>query len=868
MPVLSIKSFGGIAPKVPARLLQDTQAQVAINCPVFNGSLLPLANVGSSLYTLTKQGVPKTIYRFGQDTDSDVSYWFHWTKDVDVCRGQIAGDTSEWTFFTGDGGPRATYNALALAQGNYPSVSRPLGLAAPTQACSPLANAFDPDEYPAEIYLYSSHWAQMSTSYGIMVSTTTDDDASYTTVTLGGTGMSDIMVALNTSGLPITAESVDNSIKVYGDDLGVDARLFIKYQTGVEANTGSANFTYLSSPNASATGTTDTQAFLVVQDGEIGSISFGDVVEVYTSEATNATPVASVTASGSYTASSLAAALSIEIAGKLSVEAKGSCLLLRPGTEASGPAGYIRYARKTPVYNLLGEAQAETTTATTIVAQGSEAAGSAVMIITNADIAAARGKHIEVVVNGGDPSYIEIPTAFTLASLNLLGAYGLTVTTYGSIEPFAVVRSVATGANATFTIRGGSYSDTPVYAKLSAEGYIDEDLTSETRIYTWTWVNKESGYEFESAPAPASGSVEVKTGQTVSVTGLQDVPTGEYVVTHRRIYRSTAGIYLFVAEIPAASTSYIDAIEPEALAEEMPSTNWAEPPADLAGLINLPNGMMAGFVGRDVYFCDPYHPHAWPENYIQTIDYPVVGLGRMDTTLAVLTKGTPYFIQGTHPDAMAVVKADIQQACVSKRSIVSHGGAVFYAAPDGLMRLAPGGSQIVTQNYFSFKQWQSYFKPESIHAYQHDNQYIAFYDNGITRGGFIFDMVSGQFILHNIYAEAGFQDPQRDKLFLAFDDRTIHAWGQGPTLNYVWRSKKFTMPKPLSFGWAQLEAEAYPMTLTCYADGEVVHSQTVTSRNPFRLPVKVGRDWEMQVDGGTEVFSIALAHSASELRDA
>ena len=239
----------------------------------------------------------------------------------------------------------------------------------------------------------------------------------------------------------------------------------------------------------------------------------------------------------------------------------------------------------------------------------------------------------------------------------------------------------------------------------------------------------------------------------------------------------------------------------------------------------------------------------------------------MDTTLAVLTTGSPYFIQGTHPDSMAVVKADIQQACVSKRSIVSHGGAVYYAAPDGLMRLAPGGSDIVTSNYFNFKQWQAYFNPESIHAYQNDNQYIGFYDTGSTRGGFIFDMKSGQFILHDIYVEAGYQDLQRDKLFLALDNKDIKAWGYGATKNYIWRSKKFTMPKPLSFGWAQLEAEAYPMTLSCIADGQVVLTKTVESRDPFRLPVQVGRDWEMQVEGNSEVFSIAMAHSASELRD-
>ena len=239
----------------------------------------------------------------------------------------------------------------------------------------------------------------------------------------------------------------------------------------------------------------------------------------------------------------------------------------------------------------------------------------------------------------------------------------------------------------------------------------------------------------------------------------------------------------------------------------------------------------------------------------------------MDTTLAVLTTGSPYIIQGTHPSAMAVVKADLEQACVSKRSIVSHGGAVFYASPDGLMMLSSGGSRVVTDKLFSFRQWQAFFKPESLHAYQHDNQYIGFYDNGTQRGGFIFDIRSQNFILHDVYATAGFQDIQRDKLFLAFEDGSVRVWADGDAKNFVWRSKKFTMPKFLSFGWAQLEAEAYPMTLKVVADGVTVREHTVTSRDPFRLPAQGGRDYELEVSGGHEVFSISVAHSASELRD-
>ena len=539
MAVVGIKSFGGIAPKIPPRYLKDNQAQTALNCPVFAGSIQPILDMGSSLLTLEKSGTIKSIYRFGMDNVSDTQHWFHWTAEVDVCRSQIAGDTSEWTFFTGDGSPKATHSGIALSGTNYPAASRPLGLPSPTSAAS------------------------------------------------------------------------------------------------------------------------------------------------------------------------------------------------------------------------------------------------------------------------------------------------------------AVV-----------------------------SGAVDDTETVETRVYTYTFVNKEAGREIESAPAPASTSVDVRTSQTVTLGSFASVPGSGYIVTHRRIYRSTAGVFLLVDEIPVSQSTYPDTVDPDDLMEELPSLYWAEPPAALKGLINLPNGMMAGFVGRDLYFCEPYRPHAWPENYIQTIDFPVVGLGRMDTTLAVLTTGNPYFVQGSHPTNMAVVKSDLEQACVSKESIVSFGGGVIYAAPDGLMLLSPGGSRIITQDYFNFRQWQAYFNPTSIHAYQQDNQYIAFYDNGTTQGGFIYDIASRQFILHDMYATAGYHDLQRDKLFLTFSDKSLKVWQGGSAKSYIWRSKKFTMPQDMGFACAQLEAEAYPMTVKFYADGNLIHTQTAQSRNPFRLPAKRGRDWEIQVEGSNEVFSVVIANSMSELANA
>jgi len=69
----------------------------------------------------------------------------------------------------------------------------------------------------------------------------------------------------------------------------------------------------------------------------------------------------------------------------------------------------------------------------------------------------------------------------------------------------------------------------------------------------------------------------------------------------------------------------------------------------------------------------------------------------------------------------------------------------------------------------------------------------------------------------------------------------------------------------MSMACAQLDAEAYPVTAKFYVDGSLIHTETVASRTPFRLPDGSGRDWEVQLEGNTEVFGFAMAQSMMEL---
>lgn len=386
------------------------------------------------------------------------------------------------------------------------------------------------------------------------------------------------------------------------------------------------------------------------------------------------------------------------------------------------------------------------------------------------------------------------------------------------------------------------------------------------RVYTFRFV---SSWNEPSQPSPPSNVVSIGEGQTVTLT-MAAIPSGNHSISTREIYRSVSGEgesewLLVAAGIPAAQLTYADSVPDDQLGDALDSTDWEVPPNAMHSLVTMPNGMMAGATGKDVWLCDPMHPFAWSLAF--TVPYPVVALGAMDTTLAVLTTGKPSFYQGSSPDSMVEVHTDITQSCVSKRSVVQMDGAVIYASPDGLVKLSPAGSGILTDPLFTKDLWKL-FNPSSIHAYPWESKYVAFFSGatlpGMTQGGFVFDPAGGSFVYHDIYATAGYNDLQRDELYLVIGTE-IHSWYTGTAKAYTWRSKKFEPPQPMCFSAAQVEAEAYPVTFKLYGDGVLVHTQTVTSRNGFRLPSGRYRDFEFEISGSGEVFSVSLAQSIREL---
>ena len=408
----------------------------------------------------------------------------------------------------------------------------------------------------------------------------------------------------------------------------------------------------------------------------------------------------------------------------------------------------------------------------------------------------------------------------------------------------------------------------PTVAPSTAKtGTANANTTSETRVYTYTHVNS---FGEESAPfaatSMASSTEDVFPGESVVVT-LPTASITNFNVTKKRIYRSAQGTantaFLFVAEVTLATATFTDALDGDDLNEVLPSLTWLQPPSTLKGLVGMPNGVMAGFSGNDVYFSEPFRPFAWPLQYVQTVGYPIVGLGVIDTTLVVLTKGRPYFIQGSHPDSSVMVEADINQACISKRSIVSMNNNVFFASPDGVVALSPGGSSIITESLFDKETWQAQ-SPDDLLACMYESQYVGFFDATSGNGGFVYDMKQKTWNFHNVYVTGAYNDLKNDSLYI-IQNNELSKWDSGTDLTYTWKSKKFTFPEPKFFACYRVQAEAYPVTTKIYKDGVEIVNLSVTDDKLRRLPAGLGTAWEFQLEGNKEVYNVQLAQTPQEL---
>lgn len=909
---LSINEFTGIAPRQNPRYLPAGGSQQAINVEAFGSALRPIKGHGTELGSVTLNTGSKTIYRGDWGSSNSSQYWLSWTTEADVVRSQIAGDSHEWTFFTDNAAnsyPKATQHGEinpdapdALLSTPYPKEATRLGIPAPD---GPLGGAITyaaREVLGASIKLTPSILASMTNwdfeDMWCPFRISLDNGTQWffpTGLDAGGTPIGDLSAfspVIQLSAADLAHFNVESGIR-----LSLDGWATERWAT-IASNSPADMVTALNAMTYKGQLMVDAEVYLTT-GVQIKGRRSGAPVEMYIAYGADNYAQSYRGVGKAFTPEALQPYflgrlmdvnnVGVTIVGDhyydVTVSADDSLVI------TTNPYCFD------PTTNTVDTVHTDQATC--------EATGVDHWWILNGEnrhLTFLWGDNFQYQIHAQGSTENKGTAESRVYAFTWIADFGDFVWESDLSFPSAVA-NVFEDSTVHVLRRYAGYCQTTSAECKDIGGVWDGSHchTSENLCTTKgkTWVN----YDFSGTCSDAAYTNEAtclaanKTWTYTSATlpppvinPPSNASTG-YYVNGLRLYRATAGTYLLVAEGAVNETGvnsssnnlyYNDTKKAADLLGPCLSIGWEPPISTLTGLVNLPNGMVAGFSGRDIYFCEPYRPYAWPSAYMQTVDYPVVGLGVIDTTLVVLTEGTPYFIQGTHPATMAAVKSDLKQACVSKRSIVSMSGSVIFASPDGLVMLSPGGSAVITDSLFKKSDWDS-LSPETIIAFEHDGMYIAFHsaytmaDTNVAYG-FILDAKTKQFIRHNIRIHhndtvsnvtCGFSDLVNDSLYLS-DGTRIVPFGEGSAMVGKWKSKLFSLPQMTGFSCAQLEAEDYPVsspiTMTILCDGdEVIADRVITGPDAFRLPPVMGRSFEVSLETSKEVFNIQIAQSMDEI---
>lgn len=147
MASIKLRGFQGTRPRAHASVLDDMQAQTSQNARIDRGTLRPVRGT-TTIQALTVTP-PKSIFKYTP------SFWFEWNSIVNAVHSPVPNDAYDRAYFTGDGVPKVTDNAIATTgPGPYPTASYELGIPPPAAVTVAVAGTADNAEDLPETRYY------------------------------------------------------------------------------------------------------------------------------------------------------------------------------------------------------------------------------------------------------------------------------------------------------------------------------------------------------------------------------------------------------------------------------------------------------------------------------------------------------------------------------------------------------------------------------------------------------------------------------------------------------------------------------------------------------------------------------------------
>lgn len=362
----------------------------------------------------------------------------------------------------------------------------------------------------------------------------------------------------------------------------------------------------------------------------------------------------------------------------------------------------------------------------------------------------------------------------------------------------------------TFTVTGSSWS--AGVATLTVASTFGLRVGEETTVAGMNPAGFNGTRRRISALTPTSVSFLLAVNPGAFVAGgtiVREAPHNTSGMVKRIYWSETTASgnrYGQVDECPVATTSR--AVPGNTLAtNSLVTVGWAMPPADLKGLVAMPNNFLAGFRANEVWFSQINVPYAW--SFSEALSHEVVGMAVTGSTLIVGTNGAPYTVSGIDPQSLSVLQENAPYPCVSKRSMVVLEGRVAYASTQGLVGASgPGNFGNLSRNIYTKEEWEA-INPATFFAANHQGRYVTTYSTGIDRQMLIFDPSEfASAVTANVKGMVLYGEQATGRLYLSIEN-VVHEWDAdyGRKLPGEFMSKEFVFPMACNIGVARIEAD-------------------------------------------------------------
>lgn len=450
-------------------------------------------------------------------------------------------------------------------------------------------------------------------------------------------------------------------------------------------------------------------------------------------------------------------------------------------------------------------------------------------------------------------------------------------------EPYPVSITINPQTCAAETHRLGVPCPTSAPSCAPAIDLLSPQKGTEGRSYAYRYVNphKETG-----GLSAGSTPVNVRDGQSVVVTGWAQ-PDPSWGVTHIQIFRTVSSLstgseqsntpnthWMLVGETAIGAAMFIDTKPNEKLIEVLEDDVSTPPPAELTGIVWVESmNVLAGFVGRRVYFSENNHYHHWHHYF--DLDDNVRGLAESNGYLYVATDGAPYVIKSAanEPDAAnrSIVKlpAHLPMIGYGNRQMGVLPSGALYPSDSGLVMLSQNAVPVVlTFALYTEDQWRL-MEPQTAVVTVHSGRIYTF-------------MAGGSFVLASPTGEQSWANSEHSELsdtdvldafvtrqgeFMLLKADGVYQWDRGEALRpHRWESSTWHLPQPANMGSGRLIASFDSENIKVEVDGRVALDRAVPSTRVFRLPMwAAGCQWKVTLTGTAQVSTISLASSMHEL---